>query len=146
MADQAAKARARGPFGVTLGPDGSLYVCDTYNHCIRKVDKDGIVSTVAGVGGRKGYSGDGGQAVKALLNEPYEVRFDKKGDLYFVEMMNHLIRKVDMKTGIVSTLAGTGEKGFFGDGGRRKWRSSIGPTVSSSDPMATCMFATSETI
>ena len=116
----AAKARARGPFGVTLGPDGCLFVCDTYNHCIRKVDKDGFVSTVAGVGGRKGYSGDGGQAVKALLNEPYEVRFDKRGDLYFVEMMNHLIRKVDMKTGIVSTLAGTGEKGFFGDGGQAK--------------------------
>ena len=116
----ASEARIRGPFGVIVGPDDSLYVCDTYNHCIRKVDKGGIVSTVAGVGGKKGYSGDGGQAVKALLNEPYEVRFDKKGDLYFVEMMNHLIRKVDMKTGIVSTVAGTGEKGFGGDGGQAK--------------------------
>ena len=74
----ASEARIRGPFGVIVGPDGSLYVCDTYNHCIRKVDKGGIVSTVAGVGGKKGYSGDGGQAAKALLNEPYEVRFDKK--------------------------------------------------------------------
>ena len=116
----ASEARIRGPFGVIVGPDGSLYVCDTYNHCIRKVDKGGIVSTVAGVGGKKGYSGDGGQAAKALLNEPYEVRFDKKGDLYFVEMMNHLIRKVDMKTGLVSTVAGTGEKGFGGDGGQAK--------------------------
>ena len=115
-----AKARIRGPFGVTLGPDGCLYVCDTYNHCIRKLDKGGIVSTVAGVGGKKGYSGDGGQAVKALLNEPYEVRFDKRGDLYFVEMMNHLIRKVNMDTGVISTVAGTGEKGFGGDGGPAK--------------------------
>ena len=89
-----AKAQIRGPFGVTRGPDGSLYVCDTYNHCIRKLDRGGIVSTVAGIGGKKGYSGDGGQAVKALLNEPYEVRFDKQGDLYFVEMMNHLILRI----------------------------------------------------
>ena len=93
------EARIRGPFGVIVGPDGSLYVCDTYNHCIRKVDKGGIVSTVAGVGGKRVIPAMGGQAAKALLNEPYEVRFDKKGDLYFVEMMNHLIRKVDMKTG-----------------------------------------------
>ena len=84
-------AKIRGPFGVTRGPDGCLYVCVTYNHCIRKIDKGGIVSTVAGVGGKKGYFGDGSQAVKALLNEPYEVRFDKQGDLYFVEMMLSLI-------------------------------------------------------
>jgi DNA-binding beta-propeller fold protein YncE len=112
-----AKAQIRGPFGVIRGPDGCLYVCDTYNHCIRKIDKSGIVSTVAGIGGKKGYSGDGGQAVKALLNEPYEVRFDKKGDLYFVEMMNHLIRKVNMRTGGITTVAGTGEKGFGGGRG-----------------------------
>ena len=112
------KAQIRGPFGVTRGPDGCLYVCDTYNHCIRKIDKVGVVSTVAGIGGKKGYSGDDGQAVKALLNEPYEVRFDKKGDLYFVEMMNHLIRKVNMGTGVITTVAGTGKKGFGGDGGK----------------------------
>ena len=116
----AVRAKIRGPFGVTRGPDGCLYVCDTYNHCIRKIDKGGIVSTVAGVGGKKGYSGDGAQAVKALLNEPYEVRFDKQGDLYFVEMMNHLIRKVNIETGVISTVAGTGEKGFAGDGGQGK--------------------------
>ena len=74
----ASEARIRGPFGVIVGPDGCLYVCDTYNHCIRKVDKGGIVSTVAGVGGKKGYSGDGGQAVKALLNEPYELALRTK--------------------------------------------------------------------
>ena len=111
------KAKIRGPFGVTIGPDGCLYVCDTYNHCIRKIDEKGIVFTVAGVGEKKGYSGDGGDATDALLNEPYEVRFDAKGDMYFVEMMNHVIRKVCMKTGRISTFAGTGEKGFKGDGG-----------------------------
>ena len=113
----AVQAKMRGPFGVVRGPDGCLYVCDTYNHCMRKIDTKGIVTTVAGMGERKGYSGDGGLATKALLNEPYEVRFDEAGDMYFVEMMNHVIRKVDMKTGKISTVAGTGKKGFSGDGG-----------------------------
>ena len=113
----ASEARIRGPFGVIVGPDGCLYVCDTYNHCMRKIDTKGIVTTVAGIGEKKGYSGDGGLATEALLNEPYEVRFDEAGDMYFVEMMNHLIRKVDMKTGKISTVAGTGKKGFSGDGG-----------------------------
>ena len=113
----AVQAKMRGPFGVVRGPDGCLYVCDTYNHCMRKIDTKGIVTTVAGIGEKKGYSGDGGLATEALLNEPYEVRFDEAGDMYFVEMMNHVIRKVDMKTGKISTVAGTGKKGFSGDGG-----------------------------
>lgn len=113
----AIQAKMRGPFGVVRGPDGCLYVCDTYNHCMRKIDAKGIVTTVAGIGEKKGYSGDGGLATEALLNEPYEVRFDEAGDMYFVEMMNHVIRKVDMKTGKISTVAGTGKKGFSGDGG-----------------------------
>ena len=111
------KAKIRGPFGVTIGPDGCLYVCDTYNHCIRKIDEKGIVFTVAGVDEKKGYSGDGGYATDALLNEPYEVSFDAKVDMYFVEMMNHVIRKVCMKAGRISTFAGTGEKEFKGDYG-----------------------------
>ena len=73
----ATEAKMRGPFGVVRGPDGCLYVCDTYNHCMRKIDAKGIVTTVAGKGGKKGYAGDGGQATEALLNEPYEVRFDQ---------------------------------------------------------------------
>ena len=116
----ATQAKMRGPFGVVRGPDGSLYVCDTYNHCMRKIDTKGIVTTVAGKGGEKGYAGDGGLATEALLNEPYEVRFDQAGNMYFVEMMNHVIRKVDAKSGKISTIAGTGKKGFSGDGGLAK--------------------------
>jgi len=112
----ATQAKIRGPFGVVRGPNGCLYVCDTYNHCMRKIDAKGIVTTVAGKGGEKGYAGDGGLATEALLNEPYEVRFDQAGNMYFVEMMNHVIRKVDAKSGKISTIAGTGERGFSGDG------------------------------
>ena len=103
-------------FGITRGPDGALYVCDTDNQRIRRIARDGTVSTVAGNGAR-GYSGDGGPATKASLNEPYEVRFGPSGDLYFVERLNHLVRKVDLKKGVISTIAGTGKAGFGGDGG-----------------------------
>ena len=107
---------------------------------MRKIDAKGIVTTVAGKGGEKGYGGDGGKATKALLNEPYEVRFDQAGDMYFVEMMNHLIRKVDMKTGKISTIAGTGEKGFSGDGGLAKKAGLTDLTVSSLAQAGICMF------
>lgn len=104
-------------FGVEIGPDGCLYVCEVENHRIRKIDlKKRVISTVAGCG-EKGYDGDGGLATNAKLNEPYEVRFDDQGNLYFVEMMNHVVRKIESQTGIISTIAGCGEKGFGGDGG-----------------------------
>ncbi len=105
------------PFGVEIGPDGSLYVTEVRNHRVRRLDlRTGQLTTVAGCG-RKGYSGDGGPATEAELNEPYEVRFDGDGNMFFVEMQNHLIRRVDAKTGIISTVAGTGEQGYGGDGG-----------------------------
>ncbi|RLT01367.1 MAG: hypothetical protein DWI21_18835, partial [Planctomycetota bacterium] len=108
-------AGAGEPYGLTIGPDGSLYFCDIAFHVIRRVDKDGRISTVAG-SGKKGYAGDGGPATQALLGEPYEIKFDADGSMYLVEMVNNLVRKVD-KTGVISTLAGTGKSGFSGDGG-----------------------------
>jgi DNA-binding beta-propeller fold protein YncE len=106
-----------GPFGLTVGPDGALYVCSISSHCIRRIDeKTGLISTVAGVG-KQGYSGDGKPATEALCNEPYEVRFDSDGNTFFVEMQNHLVRRVDAKTRVISTVAGTGQPGFNGDGG-----------------------------
>lgn len=113
----ALEAGVGNPFGVVMGPDGALYICEVGNHVVRRLDlKTGIVTTVAGTG-EKGYSGDGGPATKAQLNEPYEIRFTRNGDMYFVEMINAVVRKVDAKTGIISTVAGTGEHGFSGDGG-----------------------------
>jgi undecaprenyl-diphosphatase UppP len=111
----ATKAKLNNPFGIARGPDGALYICDTGNHVIRRVDTNGIITTVAGTG-RKGYSGDGGPALKAELNEPYEVRFDKE-NMYFVEMRNHVVRRVDIESQTIATLAGNGRPGFGGDGG-----------------------------
>ncbi|MSR57543.1 MAG: hypothetical protein EXS05_07710 [Planctomycetaceae bacterium] len=113
----AIEAAVDGPFGLVLGPDAALYVCEIGNHCIRRIDeRTGTISTVAG-NGKKGYAGDGGPATAATCNEPYEVRFDAAGHMYFVEMMNHLVRKVDARTKRMATIAGTGEAGFAGDGG-----------------------------
>ncbi len=112
----ASQAQFNDPFGIARGPDGALYVCDTGNHQIQKISRAGIVSTVAG-NGKRGYSGDGGPASKATLNEPYEVRFDRAGNLYFVEMQNHIVRCVEARTGMIRTVAGAGVAGFGGDGG-----------------------------
>ncbi|MEO8429581.1 MAG: hypothetical protein ABI651_21010 [Verrucomicrobiota bacterium] len=112
----AEKARLNNPYGIARGPDGALYICDMENHVIRKVMRDGIISTVAGTG-KPGYAGDGGPARQAELNEPYEIRFDRAGNMYFVEMKNCIVRRVDAKTQIISTVTGNGTAGFHGDGG-----------------------------
>ena len=110
-------ARLNNPYGLVVGPDRALYVCDIDNHVIRRLNlRDGTITTVAG-NGRRGNSGDGGPALSASLNQPYEVRFDKAGNMFFVEMPNHIVRRVDKKTRIITTVAGTGTPGFSGDGG-----------------------------
>ena len=105
------------PFGVEIGPDGALYITEVRNHRVRRLDlATRELTTVAGCG-RRGYSGDGGPAVEAELNEPYEVRFDRDGNMYFVEMKNHIVRRVDGRSKKISTVAGVGRPGFGGDGG-----------------------------
>jgi hypothetical protein len=111
------KARLNQPFHCDLDGKGSLYIAEANNHCIRKVDlKTGIITTVAGTG-KKGYSGDGGPATRATFNEPYAVVVSPEDDLYVVDRLNARVRKVDGKTGVISTVAGTGKKGYSGDGG-----------------------------
>ena len=105
------------PYGLVIGPDGALYFCDLDNQRIRRLDlRTRQMTTVAG-NGEKGYRGDGGPATAASLNMPHELLFDRAGNLFIAERDNHVIRKVDMKSGIISTAAGTGAPGFSGDGG-----------------------------
>lgn len=115
---RAIAAQVGNPYGLTIGPDGALYVCEIDTHRVRRIDlaSNGGITTVAGTGER-GYSGDGGPATEARLDEPYEVRFDRAGNLFFVEMKNAVVRRVDRLTGSISTVAGRGEVGFSGDGG-----------------------------
>src|SRR3954462_3143067 len=78
------KAQLNNPYAVARGPDGYLYVCDVDNHRVRRVARDGPISTCAG-GARRGYSGDGGPATEAALDQPYEMAWDRGGNLYVVE-------------------------------------------------------------
>ena len=105
------------PYGLVIGPDGALYFCDLDNQRIRRFDfKTRRLSTHAG-NGQRAYGGDAGPATAASLNMPHEIQFDSAGHLYIAERDNHVVRKVDAKTRLISTLAGTGVAGFSGDGG-----------------------------
>ncbi len=113
----ATKARLDQPFHCDTDGKGKLYIAEAAGQCIRLVDlKTGTISTVAGTG-KKGYSGDGGPASRATFSEPYAVVVSAEGDLYVVDRLNACIRKVDGRTGTIRTVAGTGKRGYSGDGG-----------------------------
>jgi sugar lactone lactonase YvrE len=112
----AAEALLNGPFDICFDRAGNLYFSDTFNNRIRRVDGRGIITTVAG-NGDKAYSGDGGPAANAALNEPYGVVADRAGNLFIADRLNRRVRRVDGATGIITTLAGTGEAAYGGDGG-----------------------------
>ena len=104
------------PHEIRFDRNGNFYIADMVNSAIRKVDaKTGVITTFAGTG-KPGYSGDGGPANAAQLKQPHSIQFDPAGDLYICDIGNHVIRKVDMKTGIISTFAGTGKAGPTPDG------------------------------
>ena len=105
------------PYGLVIGPDGTLLFCDLDNQRIRRLDlRTRRTRTVAG-NGQRAYVGDGGSATDAALNMPHEIRFDRAGNRYIAERDNHVIRRVAAGTGMISTFAGTGVAGFAGDGG-----------------------------
>src|SRR5215468_5347513 len=105
------------PFMCAFDAQGHLYVAEATNHCIRRIDPvTGMITTVAGTGA-VGYSGDGGPATRATLNQPYSLQIDTNGDIYIVDRLNAVIRKVEATTGMITTVAGTGEPGSGDDGG-----------------------------
>lgn len=104
------------PGAVAVDEHGHVYIADTMNHRVRKIDaKSGIISTIAGTG-QKRWSGDGGPAISAALNEPTALALDQKSHLYIADQSNHRVRRVDLETGMITTIAGTGEAGYSGDG------------------------------
>lgn len=104
--------------GLAVDPEGNLYLADTENNRVRRVDaRTGIITTVAG-NGAQGYSGDGGPAVDAMLNWPFDVALGPDATiLYIADAHNRRVRRVDLVTGIITTVAGTGSVGSAGDGG-----------------------------
>jgi sugar lactone lactonase YvrE len=110
-------ARFNMPHGLACDSAGNIYIADAYNHRIRKVDiATGIISTFAGNGVR-GFGGDGGPATAASFYRPYGLAFDTAGNLFIADTDNNRIRRVDAVTGIITTVAGNGNRGFSGDGG-----------------------------
>ncbi len=119
------------PGGVAVADDGSIYVADELNHCIRKISSEGVITTVAGTG-TQGFSGDGGPAIAAQLNHPRDVDVGPDGSLYIADTANDRIRRMTTD-GIITTVAGNGISGFGGDNG---------PAVSAQldEPVAVAVF------
>ncbi|HEV7504642.1 MAG TPA: hypothetical protein VGS07_07010 [Thermoanaerobaculia bacterium] len=112
----ASQAQLYRPEFVATDPKGNLYIADTFNNRIRRVDAaTGRITSVAG-NGEAGYNGDGIPAAGAALFSPEGMAFDRRGNLYIADMGNDRIRRVEVGTGIITTVAGTGEAGFNGDG------------------------------
>ena len=112
----AGSARLNEPFMCAFDRQGNLYVAEAMNHCVRRIDgRSGVITTVAGTG-ELGYGGDGGPATQATLNQPYALDIADNGDLYIVDRLNAVIRKVDAAIGMISTVAGTGTPGSSGGG------------------------------
>ena len=113
----ALEAACQLPYACEFDSQGNMMVCMGRQHRIRRVDaRTGIISLVAG-NGEPGYAGDGGPALDAVMNQPYGLAVDLNGDIYFAQRFDPAVRKIDGSTGVISTVAGTGEFGYSGDGG-----------------------------
>jgi len=112
---QATAAQISEPDGMATDAAGNLYFSDWGNQRIRRISTSGIITTIAG-NGTPGYTGDGGPATAATLNNPGMIIVDASGNLYFTDFNNNAVRKINT-SGIISTIAGSGSTGFSGDGG-----------------------------
>jgi streptogramin lyase len=125
--DVATVACLKQPHSIQFGPDGCLYICDTGNHSIRKMDpKTGIISTFAGTGA-PGNTPDGAPIDGTPLRGPRSLDFDAHGNLWLATREGNQIFKMDLKAGRIHLVAGTGAKGFSGNGGPAKAATFNGP-------------------
>ena len=127
------------PGAYAVATDGTLYIADTWNSRIRAVGTDGIIRTVAGTG-IAGYSGDGGPAILADLDDPFGIDVGPDGSLYINDVSASVIRRIG-PDGIISTIAGTGAYGFAGDGGPAI-QAEIAAEEIAVDPQGGVLFAT----
>jgi len=126
--DVASKAQLSNPTGLALDGKGNLFISDSGNERIRKVDLNtGIISTIAGTG-VNGFTNEGRLAIKTQLSNPLGLTTNKKGDLFVVDRGNNRVLKIDRKTQMVSRIAGTGSSGFSGDGDLAKNAELANPT------------------
>jgi sugar lactone lactonase YvrE len=126
-------------WNVAVDAQGNLYISDGGNHRVRKVDTAGIITTVAG-NGTETFSGDGGKATDAGIPGPDGLFVDAAGNLYIADSTDQRIRKVD-PSGVISTIAGTGEAGFSGDGGKATAAQISSPENLSADAAGNVYFA-----
>jgi sugar lactone lactonase YvrE len=113
---QATAAEIDSPYGLAFDTAGNLYIADTHNQRIRRVDATtGIITTVAGTG-VPGFAGDGGVATSAQMSLPRGIAVDSSGNLYVADARNHRIRRIDAVTGVMTTIAGNATQAFLGDG------------------------------
>ena len=130
------------PGALLLDGAGDLYIADSSNHAIRKLSHvTGLLTTVAGQLNQQGYSGDNGPATSATLNTPEGLALDPSGNLYIADTKNHVIRKVDLSTGLISTYAGTAAPGYSGDGGLALAAQLNGPWGLATDPLGNLFVA-----
>lgn len=139
------KASLNSPQVIVFDGDGSCYIADTGNHRIRKIDSKGFITTVAG-NGQTGFTGDGGPAVNASLNYPYAVAVDHGHNLLVADTNNHRIRKVDLQTGIITTVVGNGVPGEEGDSGPAIAAQLSGPTFVTVSPEGDLLISCSSQI
>ena len=111
----ATNARINFPLGLAVDPQGNVFIAEVFGQRIRKIDTNGIITTIAGTG-IAGFNGTNIQATTAQINRPSGMRFDVQGNLYFGDEYNNRIRKINTN-GVITTVAGSGLQGYFGDGG-----------------------------
>ncbi len=122
----ALSASLNGPWSVTAAASGIVYIADQSNHCVRKVDTSGTITTIAG-NGRPGFDGDNANAAGAVLNSPSSVAVDVAGNIYISDSGNNRVRKINANSGVIQTVIGSGDETFQGDGNAANTAGLYGP-------------------